>query len=114
MLIFIFLTAATSRAFYVPSLVRRPLVNAFLAGNDIPSLIILLQQICNGFSRYSLVTTPELSKQDKFDKNSTHTEEQITEMREFISQVLIDIVRSLKQTSGVVEIVHELLEVNLI
>jgi len=35
-------------------------------------------------------------------------------MREFISQVLIDIVRSLKQTSGVVEIVHELLEVNLI
>ncbi|KAL4132666.1 hypothetical protein QTP88_009784 [Uroleucon formosanum] len=102
--------AATSRAFYVPSLIRRPLVNAFLAGNDVTSLIILLQQICNGFSRYSLVTTPELSKQDKFDKNAIHTEEQITEMREFIGQVLIDIVRKLKQTSGVVEIVHELLE----
>lgn len=102
--------AATSRAFYVPSLIRRPLVNAFLASNDITSFITLLQQICNGFSRYSLVTAPELSKQDKFDKNSIHTEEQITEMREFISQVLIDVVRSLKQTSGVVEIVHELLE----
>jgi len=35
-------------------------------------------------------------------------------MREFISQVLVDIVRNLKQTSGVVQIVHELLEVNLI
>lgn len=85
-----------------------------MSTNDITSLIILLQQICNGFSRYSLVTAPELSKQDKFDKNVSHTEEQITEMREFISQVLIDIVRSLKQTPGVVEIVHELLEVNFI
>ncbi|XP_025193243.1 leucine-rich PPR motif-containing protein, mitochondrial [Melanaphis sacchari] len=102
--------AACSRAFYVPSLIRRPLVNAFLAGFDVTSFIVLLQQICNGFSRYSLVTSPELSKQDKFDKNSIHTEEQIIEMREFISQVLIDIVRNTKQTSGVVEIIHELLE----
>ncbi|CAH1737969.1 unnamed protein product [Aphis gossypii] len=102
--------AATSRAFYVPSLIRRPLVNAFLVSNDVTSFIVLLQQICNGFSRYSLVTAPELSKQDKFDKNSIHTEEQITEMREFISQVLTDIVRNLKNTSGVVEIIHELLE----
>lgn len=85
-----------------------------MAGNDITSFIVLLQQICNGFSRYSLVTAPELSKQEKFDKNSIHTEEQITEMREFISQVLIDIVRNLKLTPGVVEIVHELLEVNFI
>jgi len=85
-----------------------------LVGNDVTSFIVLLQQICNGFSRYSLVTAPELSKQDKFDKNSTQTEEQIIEMREFVSQVLIDIVRNLKNTSGVVEIIHELLEVNFI
>lgn len=85
-----------------------------MVSNDVTSFIVLLQQICNGFSRYSLVTAPELSKQDKFDKNSIHTEEQITEMREFISQVLIDIVRNLKNTSGVVEIIHELLEVNFI
>lgn len=82
-----------------------------MVDNDVTSLIVLLQQICNGFSRYSLVTAPELSKQDKFDKNSIHTEEQIIEMREFISQVLIDIVRNLKKSSGVVEIIHELLEV---
>lgn len=85
-----------------------------MVGNDVTSFIVLLQQICNGFSRYSLVTAPELSKQDKFDKNSIHTEEQITEMREFISQVLVDTVRNLKNTSGVVEIIHELLEVNFI
>lgn len=85
-----------------------------MVSNDVTSFIVLLQQICNGFSRYSLVTAPELSKQDKFDKNSIHTEEQITEMREFISQVLTDIVRNLKNTSGVVEIIHELLEVNFI
>lgn len=71
---------------------------------------MLLQQICSGLSRYSLVTAPEVAKQDKFISGAT--DEQIVEMREFLSQVANDIVRNLKDTQGVVQIVQELLEVN--
>lgn len=107
-----FFVASVSRAFYVPSIIRRPLVNAFLASSDtMTSLIILLQQICNGLSRQVLFTTPSLAKQNKFSKN-VNSDDQIIEMREFLSQVVIDIVRNLKHSQGFVEIVQELLEVN--
>lgn len=107
-----FFIAATNRAFFLPSLIRRPLVNSFLASNDITSLIVLLQQICNGLGRHSLVTSPSSVKQEKF--NPTNTEDQIIEMREFLSQVVNDIVRNLKNNVGVLQIVQELLEVNYI
>lgn len=105
--------AATSRAFYLPSVIRRPLVNAFLVDYDITSFIVLLQQICSGLSRQSLVTTPLITKQEKANITGNHTEEQIIEMREFIGQILIDTVRSLKENPRVVQIVQELLEVIL-
>lgn len=100
--------AATSRAFYLPSAIRRPLVNAFSVGHDITSFIVLLQQICNGLSRHSLVSTPDVAnKREKYNS----TEEQIVEMREFLSQILIDVVRSLKESPRIALILQELLEV---
>lgn len=69
----------------------------------------MLQQISNGLSRYSLVTSPDLAKQEKY--TTVNTEEQIVEMREFFGQVVNDIVRSLKQNPGAIQIVQELLEV---
>lgn len=110
---FFFFIAATNRAFYLPSIIRRPLVNAFLVDNNITSLIVLLQQICSGFSRYSLVTSPALAKHDKVNQN-VNSEEQIIEMREFTSQVANDIVQKLKDSSGGVQILQELFEVNLL
>lgn len=74
------------------------------------SLIVLLQQICNGFSRYSLVINPELVKNDKFN-SIANTEDQVVEMREFLGQVASGIIRNLKQNPGVVQITQELLEV---
>lgn len=74
------------------------------------SLIVLLQQICNGFSRYSLVISPELAKNEKYDPTA-NTEDQVVEMREFLGQVANDIIRNLKQNPGVVQITQELLEV---
>jgi len=113
-LFFICFAAATSRAFYIPSLIRKPLVNAFLAGNNnMTSFIMLLQQICSGLSRHALITAPSLAKQDKFNSN-VNSEDQIIEMREFLGQIVIDIVQHLKQSQGVVQIVQELLEVNYI
>lgn len=87
------------------------MVNAFLANNDIKSLIIILQQICNGFNRISLVTTPELVKQEKNYMNNNN-EGQIVEIREFLSQVLNDIVYNIKKDLGSVQIIQEILEVN--
>lgn len=74
------------------------------------SLIVLLQQICSGFSRYSLVVSPELAKNEKFN-SSANTEEQVVEMREFLGQVANSIIQNLKQNPGVVQIAQELLEV---
>lgn len=74
------------------------------------SLIVLLQQICNGFSRYSLVVSPELAKNEKFNP-SVNTEDQVVEIREFLGQVANSIIRNLKQNPGVVQITQELLEV---
>ncbi|XP_050423237.1 leucine-rich PPR motif-containing protein, mitochondrial-like [Adelges cooleyi] len=103
--------AATHRAFYIPYVIRQPLVRAFLEGNDIKSLIVILQQICNGFSRLPLVLSPELAKQsnDKFVP-SPDTEEQIIEMRVFLGQIVSSIVQNLKQSPAVVSIMQELLE----
>ncbi|XP_050542701.1 leucine-rich PPR motif-containing protein, mitochondrial-like isoform X8 [Daktulosphaira vitifoliae] len=103
--------AATHRAFYLPNIIRQPLVNAFLSGNDIKSLVVILQQICNGFSRLSLVTSPESAKysNDKFVPSSD-TEEQIIEMKEFIGQVVSNIVNKLQKSSGATQITQELLE----
>lgn len=41
-----------------------------------------------------------------------NTEEQIVEMREFIGQITNDIVQNLKQSSGAVQKIQEILEVN--
>jgi len=107
-----FFIASTHRAYYVPSLIRRPLVNAFLAGSDnMTSLIMLLQQICSGLSRYSLVTAPLLTKQNQINTN-VNSEDQIIEIREFLGQIVIDIVRRLNESQRVTSIVQELLEVN--
>lgn len=92
-------------------MIRRPLVDSFLAGYDITSFIIILQQICNGFSRYNLFTAPEMAKQEGF-KDTVKTEDQIIEIREFISQVVNDLVKNLKENSGAVQILQELFEVS--
>lgn len=104
--------ASTNRAFYFPSIIRQPLVNAFVANTNMTSLIVLLQQICNGFSRQALVISPELAKLNKF-KNEI-PEEKIMETREFLGQIVNDIARSLNQSSSVAQIMQELLEVNSI
>lgn len=109
---YLFFIAATNRAFYLPSLIRRPLVDAFLAGNDITSFIVILQQICSGLSRFALVSAPNLVKQDNY-KETVKTEEQIIEMREFISQIVNDLVHKLKERSGAIQILQELFEVRL-
>lgn len=75
------------------------------------SFIVLLQQICNGFSRQALVISPELAKQ-KF--KTEIPEEKIMESREFLGQIVNDIARSLRGNLSVVLIMQELLEVNLI
>lgn len=107
----IFSIAASNRAFYSPKLIRRLLVNAFLAKNDITSLIVLLQQVCSGLSRLSLVTAPEVAKQSTDNFKASASEEQIIEMREFLSQILNDVVYNLKNSPGVVQVTQELLEV---
>lgn len=91
-------------------MIRRPLANAFLVSNDVTSFIVLLQQVCNGLSRQTLVYSPALAKQDNF--NVTNSEDQIVEVREFFGQVLSDVVRNLKLQPGAVQITQTLLEVN--
>jgi len=103
-------SAATNRAFHLPSLIRRPLVNAFLEDFDMTSLIVLLQQICQGLSRYSLVVSPDTAKQEK-TITTTNTEDQIIEMREFLGQFVIDVVLNLKNKPEVLQITQNLLEV---
>lgn len=71
----------------------------------------MLQQISSGLSRYSLVTSSNLAKQEKFN-GAANSEEQIVEMREFLGQFVIDIVRKLKDNPRIIPIVNELLEVN--
>ncbi|VVC25742.1 Pentatricopeptide repeat,Tetratricopeptide-like helical domain [Cinara cedri] len=102
--------AATYRAFYYPSLLRQPLINAFLASHDVTSLIVILQKICSGLTRFSLINAPELAKQRETQLSLNNTEEQIIEMREFISQLINGIVQNLKQNSGAVQITQEILE----
>lgn len=93
---------------------RRPLINAFVTSNDITSLIVILQQICNGLSRFSLITSSEAAKQTTEKFVSTISEDQIVEMREFLGLVLNGIVRDLNKNTGVVPIMQELLEVSLL
>lgn len=52
----------------------------------------------------------------KLERNNPvgNSEEQIIEMREFISQVANEIIQKLKDTSGGIQIAQELFEVNFI
>lgn len=113
LVLFISVSASSYKAYYPVFLIRRKLIESYLATNDVESFTTILRQVASGIRWKALRAEGTSQAEEEEEEGQSEEETAIPEYRESIGHVVLEVVKQLKNKTDGAHEIERIFQVNI-